>query len=251
MHVCEKQKQKLKNYEGYCFFYKRIPEVEGAHLIIVISKPVEIAKDTYKSMAVIICSIKDSENFYYDDNCILFTDDIFDKNNREILNRTSYIRYDSTFELENSEFIYLKKHDKLEYRCKVTPQVLNSLKCGAIDTKELKPECRKYVDSSAFLEGLNIEEHRKKNEKRKKIVLEHQQEQEEKINFKENRKNTKIAQSKCKKNKKTSNRSNKKHKNNDKYKNQNKCQKQKAIKNKEVKNKINKQKYLNINCYNR
>ncbi len=210
MHVCENQKQKLKNYEGYCFFYKSIPEVEGAHLIIVISKPVEIAKDTYKSMAVIICSIKDSENFYYDDNCILFTNDIFDKNNREILNRTSYIRYDSTFELENSEFIYLKKHDKLEYRCKVTPQVLNSLKCGAIDTIELKPECKKYLKQDDFLNGLNLEEHRKQNKERKKIVLKQQKEQEEKRKFE---KNTKIAQNKWGKNKKTKNSSNKQIKN--------------------------------------
>ena len=222
IHSRDKRKDRKipKNYKGYCFFDTQIPNVKGPHLIVIITEPIEMEQEKvgkskqtklqkqanqtnkekiFKSLAVMICSIKDSDSFNYDDSCILFPDDICDKKHKDILSIASYIRYDSCFELEDSEIYDKKKAGILQYRCKISPEFLENIKCGLVSTNELSKDYYKYI-TDIFLKGLNIEEHKKQNLQRKENLQEMQkQDLVHKIKVAKSNKTVKNSSSKNKK----------------------------------------------------
>ncbi len=141
-----KEKPKPRDYTGFCFLNTNIPNIKKknkAHLIVIISKPTN-----NKSMTVVICSVKLYKGFKYDKSYLLNIGDIRDKNNNDVISKISYVRYDSSMELDVSKIHQMEKDGVLKYKCQISQELLNEIIVGAVYSQELESHFNKYLISS-------------------------------------------------------------------------------------------------------
>lgn len=180
LNVCDR----TTDYTGFCFLDTNIPTVENskkAHLIVIISKPIN-----NKSMAVVICSVKPFKGFEYDKSCLLNVGDIRNNKGDDILKKISYVRYDSTIELDVSKIPEMKKKKILKFRGKVSKNILYKIIVGGKISQELKPYFYKYLIT--LLKDIKVSKVKEKLSSKRKMLLKHlQQNPQRYYNFQKHR----------------------------------------------------------------
>ncbi|MDR1007063.1 MAG: hypothetical protein LBL65_00670 [Campylobacteraceae bacterium] len=128
------------DFSGSCFFAEDVPNSNFPHFIVIISK----ASPDNQALLVPISSIK--PNKYYDNACVLNEKDIVADNEKNVLHKPSFIRYQWAQEIDIKSIIDKKFNGIYHYQCKVSKDVLLRIQKGAKKSKELVPYFKKYFD---------------------------------------------------------------------------------------------------------
>lgn len=134
----------VNNLKGSCFFAGgSSPFCE--HLMVVVSEQY----DGY-ALAVPISSVRynpdGSFSRYVDQSCVFEVDDIKTPEGRNVLTKKSFVLYKEAKEIVCSQMMYDQLKKIYEYRCNVTPEILQRIQDGAKNTYNLEGRFEKYFD---------------------------------------------------------------------------------------------------------
>lgn len=132
--------------KGSCYF----SHIHNEHVIVILS---ESDKDG-NALLVPLSSIKFKENgkyqyqnqscSYYDNSCIINSDEIISDNGQSVLNRPTYALYKFAGIISEQNLIQAILNGKLEYRCVLNNELLNRLQTGATKTDFLEGHLKKF-----------------------------------------------------------------------------------------------------------
>jgi hypothetical protein len=138
--------------DGCCFYAPDVPDTNCPHFIVVIASNAK----TGKAVIVPISSIKfveggsfrykDKPCKYYDSACILDEADIIADDGRQVLSKPSFMRYEWAREAPTREIITNKLAKVYNYKCMVSPEVLQKMREGFRTTKEVPKNVKASID---------------------------------------------------------------------------------------------------------
>lgn len=126
------------DFNGICFLADDVPNSGYPHFIVIISK----TSLENKVLLVPISSIK--PNKYYDNACVLDENDIIADDEKSVLSKPSFIRYQWAQESDIKSIVDKKFSGMYRYKCKITNNILLKIQDGARKSKELAPYLKKY-----------------------------------------------------------------------------------------------------------
>ena len=97
-----------------------------------------------KVMILPISSIKPHK--YHDTSCEFVVDEIKDDNNRNLLSKPSYIRYNAAREISATTILGKQVQNIYRYKCRLSEDVLRKIQNGTKQSDELAPYFQKYFD---------------------------------------------------------------------------------------------------------
>ena len=113
---------------GECYYCNNVE-----HIVVISAK---------RENKILVLSITSGK---FDKSCKINQNDIIDNNGKQILEHDSYICYKYAFEFENYK-TYEKFRKQYEYRCNISPELLNKIKEGAKKSKYLPHKFKKYFE---------------------------------------------------------------------------------------------------------
>lgn len=131
----------MNNLKGTCFF-ATTESLFNDHLIVIISDPCD-----GRRLAVPISSIKyleDGRPRYYDRACVIEADEIKTLDGKNVLTKPSFASYKHAAEVIDSEMMLDQIRKIYNYRCNVTPHILERIQAGARNSGDLEERFEKY-----------------------------------------------------------------------------------------------------------